>query len=210
MLQKLNGHVPPNVLAELPLIIDRYHCNTALRLAHFLSQTHHESAGFTRAVENLNYTNIERIVAIFRHDVDRDHNGTISDAELQQAKKYVGKPEALANFVYANQNGNGNEQSGDGWKHRGMGYIQTTGKKNQQQFFASIGLPIDSNPMLITMTYPLTSAGWFFDSNRLWKWCDVGAGNQAVFDVTKRVNGGTNGLAERLKLFNHYYALLTH
>jgi putative chitinase len=198
MLQKLNGHLPPNVLAELPASIERYHINSALRLAHFLAQCHHESGGFKQTKENLNYS-AEGLKKTFGNHFTDSLRLT-----------YAHKPEKIANRVYANRLGNGNEASGDGFKFCGRGYIQLSFRYNYVRFGESIGIDLTANPELVATDYPLTSAAWFFDNNRLWKWCDVGSSDKAVLDVTKRVNGGDNGLAERIELFNHYYALLTH
>ena len=198
MLEKLNGQLPPNVLAELPVAIERYHINSALRLAHFLAQCHHESDGFRRTEENLNYTD---------NGLKKTFGKYFTDA---LRITYAHKPEKIANRVYANRLGNGNEASGEGFKFRGRGYLQLTFKNNYLRFGESIGVEVVANPERVATHYPLASAAWFFEDNRLWKWCDVGSSDKAVFDVTKRVNGGDNGLAERIILFNHYYALLTH
>lgn len=199
---KLKGHIPDSVLTELSGFD-----LTPLQAAHFLAQVDHESGGFKRTVENLNYTKLERIVQIFRHDVDTNHDRAISQSELEHAKKYVGKPEALANFFYANQNGNGNEASGDGWKHRGRGYIQLTGTDNQKAFFEFIGLPADSDPALISTKYPLESAYWFFTRNKIWLKC-VSNTEQCVKEVTRIVNGGLIGIDDRIAKFQHYWAIL--
>jgi putative chitinase len=104
--------------------------------------------------------------------------------------------------------GNGDESTGEGYKFRGRGYIQLTGKANYAKFAQFIGEDTVANPDLIATKYPLASAAFFFDSNKLWSICDKGADEATVTAVTKRVNGGTNGLSDRIKHFNEYYNLL--
>jgi putative chitinase len=104
--------------------------------------------------------------------------------------------------------GNGDEASKEGWKFRGRGYIQLTGKSNYTNFTKFIGEDCIANPDLVATKYPLASAAFFFNSNNLWALCDKGADDQAVTGVTKRVNGGTIGLADRIKHFKEYYTLL--
>lgn len=197
LTNKINGHVPQSVIDELPAIIERYTL-TPLRLAHLLSQCDHESGGFKSVAENLNYTKPEILLAVFPKYFK----------SLDDARDYAGNSMKIGNRVYANRLGNGNEKNGDGFFYRGRGYLQVTGKTNQKLFFKSIGLSEESNPDLIATTYPLTSAAWFFYSNRLWKWCDTGSNPACVKEVTKRINGGLNGIEERQKLFNKYWNLL--
>jgi putative chitinase len=104
--------------------------------------------------------------------------------------------------------GNGDEASGDGYKYRGRGYIQLTGKDNYASFSDFIGEDVVANPDLVATKYPLASAAFYFASQRLWQKCDKGADEYVVTEVTKAVNGGTNGLADRLKHFNEYYSVL--
>jgi putative chitinase len=104
--------------------------------------------------------------------------------------------------------GNGPEASGDGWKHRGRGYIQLTGKDNYSRFDKTVDDDILANPDLVATKYPLSSAAFFFNSNSLWAICDKGADDATVTAVTKRVNGGTIGLSDRIKHFKEYYSLL--
>jgi putative chitinase len=125
----------------------------------------------------------------------------------QLAIEYARQPEKIANKVYASRMGNGNEASGDGWKYRGRGYIQITGKNNYQEFGKSIGEDILSNPDLVATKYPMVSAAWFFSKNCLGKCTDNS--DKAVTNVTRCVNGGENGLIDRLKYFKLYYNLLS-
>ena len=105
--------------------------------------------------------------------------------------------------------GNGDESTKEGFKFRGRGFLQTTGKNNYTQFSKFIGEDCVSNPDLVATKYPLASAAFFFDSNKLWAICDKGADNATITAVTKRVNGATIGLADRIKHFNEYYKLLS-
>ena len=105
--------------------------------------------------------------------------------------------------------GNGDESTKEGYKFRGRGYIQLTGKSNYTNFAKFIGEDTVVNPDLVSTKYPLASAAFFFDSNKLWAICDKGSDEATVTAVTKRVNGGTIGLADRLKHFKEYFALLS-
>jgi len=184
-------------LPELPTIVSK-NANTPLRLAHFLSQCAHESADFTAVRENLNYS-AKGLRAVFGKYFPND----------EIANDYARKPEKIGNKVYASRMGNGNEQSGDGFKYRGAGYIQLTGKDNFKLFSDFIGEDCVANPDLVATKYPLTSALFFFDKNKLWDICDKGAGDDVVTSLTKRINGGTNGLPQRLEEFKKYYKLLS-
>jgi len=197
-IDKLKGHIPDSVLAELPLLTSKFECNTEVRMAHFLGEASHESGGFKATKENLNYS-AEGLVKIF----GKYFNATTAPA-------YARNPEKIANRVYANRMGNGDEASGDGYKHRGFGYLQTTGKENQYAFADFIGdQEVKSNPELIATKYPLASAGFFFWKNKLWSICDKGVNDEAITLVCKRVNGGTIGLADRIKHTKEFYKFLT-
>lgn len=121
---------------------------------------------------------------------------------------YARKPEKIGNKVYASRMGNGNEASGDGFKFRGRGYIQLTGKSNYEAFDKLVPDNIVSDPDIVSSKYPLTSAAFFFEKNDLWKICDNGSDDSTVKAVTLRVNGGTNGLADRISRFKKYHSLL--
>ena len=196
-ISRLKGHIPDKVLAQIPDTAAKFELNTPLRLAHFLSQCGHESGQFRVVNENLNY-GAKGLMGIFKKYFPNE----------AKAKLYERKPEKIANLVYASRMGNGAEASGDGYKFRGRGYIQLTGKDNYTAFGKAIGEDIPSNPDLVATTYPLLSAAWFFNKNGLHKLADKGATPEVVTMVTKRVNGGTIGLADRLKHFQEYYALL--
>ena len=125
------------------------------------------------------------------------------------AESYQRNPQKIASRVYGGRMGNGPESTGDGFKFRGRGYIQLTGKDNYTNFAKFIGEDTVANPDLVATKYPLASAAFFFDSNKLWSICDKGADVATVTAVTKRVNGGTIGLPDRIKHFQEYYHLLS-
>ena len=196
-INKLKGHIPDSVITQLPDTIAKFELNTPLRLAHFLAQAGHESGGFKAVNENLNY-GAKGLLGIFKKYFPTE----------EKAKLYERKPEKIANLVYGARMGNGPEASGEGWKFRGRGYIQLTGKDNYKAFDAVVAESIIDNPDLVATKYPLLSAAWFFHKNGLHKIADQGATDAVVTSVTKRVNGGTIGLPDRIKHFKEYYNLL--
>ena len=196
-INKLKGHIPDAVISQLPDTIAKFELNTPLRLAHFLAQAGHESGGFKAVNENLNY-GAKGLLSIFKKYFPTE----------EKAKLYERKPEKIAHLVYGARMGNGPEASGEGWKFRGRGYIQLTGKDNYKAFDAVVAESIVDNPDLVATKYPLLSAAWFFHKNGLHKIADQGATDAVVTSVTKRVNGGTIGLADRIKHFKEYYDLL--
>jgi putative chitinase len=196
-LDKLKGHVPQVVIDSIPDVASKFGINTPLRVAHFLAQCGHESGGFRVTQENLNYS-AKGLNGIFRKYFPTEAS----------AAAYARQPQKIANKVYANRMANGSEASGDGYKFRGRGYIQLTGRDNYTQFGKAIGVDIPSNPDSVATTYALASAAWFWSKNGLNKLADAGATDSAVTSITKRVNGGTIGLADRIKHFKEYYHLL--
>lgn len=194
-INKLKGHIPDAVFAQIPSACAAFNINSPLRLAHFLAQCGHESGGFKAVSENLNYS-ADGLKKIFGKYFPGD------------ASAYARNPEKIASKVYANRMGNGDEASKEGWKFRGRGYIQLTGKANYEKFTKFIGEDCIANPDLVATKYPLASAAFFFDSNKLWSICDKGADDATVTAVTKRVNGGTIGLADRIKHFREFHSLL--
>jgi len=195
-VDKLKGHVPDTVIAQIPDVLNKFEINTPLRLAHFLAQCGHESGGFKVVSENLNYG------AAGLQSIFKKYFTAVS------AKEYERKPEKIANIVYANRMGNGPQTSGEGYKFRGRGYIQLTGKDNYTAFDKTVEDDILATPELVATKYPLLSAAWFFHKNGLHKIADEGATDAVVTKVTKRVNGGTIGLPDRIKHFNEYNNLL--
>lgn len=196
-LEKLKGHIPDTVISQIPDTASKFGITNTLRLAHFLAQCGHESGGFLHTVENLNYS-ADGLMRIFPKYFP---NKAI-------AESYSRKPEAIASKVYGARMGNGIETTKEGYKFRGRGYIQLTGKDNYAAFDKLVEDNIISNPELVASKYPLMSAAWFFNKNGLWSICDKGATDEVVTAVTKRVNGGVIGLADRIKHFKEYYALL--
>jgi len=197
-ISKLKGHIPDNVLSQIPDVVKDYEINTPLRLAHFLGQCSHESGEFKTTQENLNYS-ADRLKVIFPKYFPGD-----------LATSYARQPEKIGSRVYANRMGNGDEASKEGYKFRGRGYIQLTGKNNYSAFNDELPEGIDCliNPDLVSTTYPLLSASWFFNTNGLHKIADEGATDAVVTKITKRINGGTIGLDDRLKKFKLYYSVL--
>jgi putative chitinase len=196
-LDKLKGHIPDSVLAQIPDTAAKFNITNPLRLAHFLAQCGHESGGWRATSENLNYSS-KGLMGIFKKYFPT----------LALAEQYARKPEAIASRVYGGRMGNGAEVTKEGFKFRGRGYIQLTGKDNYKAFDAFVPEEIINNPDLVATKYPLMSAAWFFNKNGLWAICDRGADQGTVTAVTKRVNGGTIGLPDRIKHFNEYYNLL--
>jgi putative chitinase len=196
-LAKLKGHVPDNVIAMIPDTAAKFGINTPLRLAHFLAQCGHESGGFRATQENLNYS-AKGLMGIFKKYFPT----------LALAQAYERKPEKIANRVYGGRMGNGPEASGEGYKFRGRGYIQLTGKENYTAFGKSIGEDMTVNQDKVAGPYALLSAAWFFSKNGLHRIADEGSSDAVVTKITKRVNGGTIGLADRIKHFKEYYHLL--
>jgi putative chitinase len=197
-LDALSTKIPAKVFEEIPSVMEKFSINTPLRLAHFLSQCAHESGNFKAVTENLNYG-----AAGLRSTFGKYFKDDAS------AKAYERKPEKIANKVYASRMGNGDEASGDGWKFRGRGYIQLTGKDNYSQFDKVVEDDILANPELVATKYPLMSAAFFFEKNNLWKVCDGGDDKEDVIAITKRINGGTHGLEDRLAKFSLFNSLLS-
>jgi putative chitinase len=196
-LSKLKGHVPDKVIDQIPAVSEKFGVNTPLRLAHFLAQCGHESGGFRLTQENLNYS-AKGLQGIFKKYFPSE----------AVALQYQRNPQKIANKVYASRMGNGDEASGDGFKFRGRGYIQLTGKTNYSAFDKTVDDDITTNPDLVATKYPLLSAAWFWSKNGLNTIADAGATDEVVTKATKKVNGGTIGLADRIKHFKEYHNLL--
>ena len=196
-LEALSKKLPASVMEEIPVIIEKFGIDGPLRLSHFLSQCAHESGNFKFLKENLNYS-ADGLRKIFPKYFPT----------IEAANKYARQPEKIANKVYGSRMGNGDEASGDGFKFRGRGYIQLTGKDNYAAFDKFVDDDIMTDPDLVATKYPLTSAAFFFHKNNLWSVCDKGHGDDTVLAVTKRVNGGTHGLADRQDKFDLFYSTL--
>ena len=167
---------------------------TPIRAAHFFAQTAHETGGFKLFTENLNYS-ADGLQKIF----GKYFPGTLEES-------YSRNPEKIANRVYASRMGNGDEASSDGWKFRGRGALQLTGKDNYKAFSDYLKKPeIMTSPDLVATTYSFESAMFFFDKNKLWSICDQGVNDAAILALTKRINGGTHGLEDRNAKTKKYY-----
>ena len=165
------------------------------RAAHFFAQTAHESGNFKAFSENLNY-GAKGLRGIFGKYFPTD----------ALARAYERKPAKIANRVYGNRMGNGDEASGEGFAFRGRGALQLTGKFNYKAFSDYIGRPeVMTNPDIVATELAFESALWFFDKNKLWGICDQGINDAAILALTKRINGGTHGLDDR-KLKTKKYA----
>ena len=184
-LQKLKGLIPD-------LVLGRLRDNTPLRLAHFLSQCAHESANFSITVENLNYSSNALSVLFPKY----------FDATL--ALKYARDPVRIGSRIYASRMGNGDEASKEGYRYRGRGYLQITGKTNYAAFSKYINYDCVVDPEAVSSRFALDSAYYFFDYNKLWSLCDT----TDCVAITKRVNGGTIGLLDREKRFKEIYSKL--
>lgn len=168
---------------------------TPARAAHFFAQTAHESGNFKAFSENLNY-GAKGLLGIFKKYFPTE----------AKAAEYERKPEKIANLVYANRMGNGDEASGDGYKFRGRGALQLTGKDNYKAFADYMKQPeIMDNPDLVATKYSFESAIFFFDKNKLWAICDQGVNDASILALTKRINGGTHGLEDRKEKTYKYY-----
>ena len=196
-INKLRGHIPDTVLSQIDETANKFRITSNLRLAHFLAQCAHESGNFRVTSENLYYS-ADGLKKIF----SKYFPGNLSES-------YAKQPEKIASRVYGGRMGNGDESTKEGFKFRGRGYLQTTGKENYRLLGQFLKEDLISNPDLVATKYPLASAAYFFDANALWSVCDKGADDKTVILVTKRVNGGTNGINDRLKHFKEYYRLLT-
>ena len=195
-IEKLKGIIPEQVYNELPEVIQKFNITNNLRLAHFLAQAAHESGGFKWLIENLNYSS-EGLKKIF----PKYFPGNLNES-------YARKPEKIASHVYANRMGNGNETSGDGYKYRGRGYIQLTGKSNYKLFSDFINEDCVANPDLIASKYALASAAFYFNKNKIWDICDKGSDSKNIISVTRAVNGGLTGLESRIIYFNKFNKIL--
>jgi putative chitinase len=199
-LQKKIGAVADGIFGPGTLkAAQAYYKLSDARAAHFFAQTAHESGGFKAFSENLNYSadGLNKIFPKYFKNAGRDAN------------KYARKPEMIANVVYASRMGNGDISSGDGWKYRGRGALQLTGKDNYKAFSDYLKKPeIMTDPDLVAEDYSFESAMFFFEKNGLWKICDKGVNDEAIKELTKRINGGYHGLEDRTEKTKKYYSYL--
>jgi len=194
--EQLQQLLPKNKFVDhwyevLSQLLPDYEIDTPQRIAAFIAQCSHESGGFTTIKENLNYRP-ESLVRLFSKYFD-----------LPTAQRYCALPnkqEAIANRIYASRMGNGDEASGDGYKYCGRGLIQLTGKDNYFWFSASLGItPEEASEYMATFEGAAQSACWFWENNKLNQWADKGD----ILTLTKRINGGTIGLEDRIKHYEH-------
>ena len=170
-------------------ILPDYDIDTVPRVAAFLAQTAHESGGYRAIKENLNYKAASLTKVWPRYF-----------PSMEVANAYANQPEKIANRAYANRMGNGPEESGDGWKFCGRGLIQLTGKDNYTRYAESLEISLDeASEHLTTFEGCVQSAAWFWEANNLNQWADKGD----ILTLTKRINGGTLGLADREKHYAH-------
>ena len=195
--EQLGQMIPGNPYLEywhhaLELCLPDYDINTPQRVAAFVAQCAHESGGFRALKENLNYkaATLRKIFPKYFPD----------DAIANHYASLPNKQEAIANRVYGGRMGNGPEASGDGFRYCGRGLIQLTGKQNYQNFADSIETPVEDIPEYLgTFEGAVQSACWFWETNKLNQWADAGD----ILTLTKRINGGTIGLEDRIKHYNH-------
>jgi putative chitinase len=197
MLNKLHNKIPVQVLNELGDVMKQFGITNSSRLTHFLAQVAHESGNFKHVRENLNYST-EGLLKVFPKYFDKN-----------TAPLYARKPEQIANIVYESRMGNGNRNSGDGWRFRGRGYIMITGKTNYKAFGDFIGVDLVKDPDLIATKYPLTSAAWFFQKRKLWDICDRGVDVATIKRISVLINGGVNGMSDRVSKTNVFMSLLS-
>ena len=177
-------------------ILPDYEIDTPQRMAAFLAQTAHESGGYRAIKENLNYRAVT-LRKVFPKYFPTD----------ESAAQYAGKPEMIANKVYGNRMGNGDESSGDGYRYCGRGLIQLTGKDNYTRYAQSLEISVEeASEHLTTFEGCVQSAAWFWENNNLNQWADKGD----ILTLTKRINGGTIGLEDRIKHYNHAVHVLGH
>ena len=196
-ITKLKGQIPDGVYGEIQSVIDTFGINTPTRLAHFLGQCAHESGNFKFTSENLNYST-KGLIATFPKYFKQPG----------LAEAYARNPERIASRVYADRMGNGSEGTHEGWKFRGRGYIQLTGKSNYTAFDKFVNEDIIKEPDLVAKKYPLLSAAWFFHKNKLNNISDKGLSETVILELTKRINGGTNGLQDRIKYTTKFGKIL--
>lgn len=191
-ISKLIHRLPPKIYDQLEACFKKHGIDEVTKICHFLSQVSHESGEFKRVYENLNYSASGLTKVFPRYFKD-----------ISIANQYARNPRKIANRVYGNRMGNGDEDSGDGYKYRGRGYLQLTGRRNYELFSESAGEDCVSNPDLVATKYAMDSAVWFFNINKLWDMC-IKDDYASIVLLTKRINGGTNGLSDRLIKFKAY------
>ena len=192
LLPRVNGLLWHDAMQR---VLPKWNINTVDRVAGFIAQTSHESAGYTVLTENLNYSAeaLDKIFPKYFKRAGRDANN------------YHRQPEKIANIIYANRMDNGDTDSGDGWRFRGGGILQLTGKYNYTQFGKAEDMSAEEATEFVRSPIgALASACWFWDTNNINKYCDA----QDITGMTKRINGGTIGLEDRKKHYAHALEVL--
>lgn len=190
-ITKLKHTLPVKVYDEVEACLNMNGIADPIMIAHFLSQVAHESGLFKHVFENLNYS-ASGLLKTFPKYFDG-----------KTAQAYARNPKKIANRVYANRMGNGDEDSGQGYLYRGRGYLHITGKRNYELFSKFIGEDCVQVPDLVATKYPMDSALWFFNNNKVWEHCKK-SDYDSVVRVTRIINGGTNGLQDRLMKFKMF------
>lgn len=198
MKDLLKGKIPTPIWNELSLVIDKFDINTPLRMAHFLGQASHECLDFTKMTENLNYS-WQGLRKTFPKYFPNDGI----------ARQFERNPEKIANRVYSNRMGNGSEETGDGYLYRGRGAFMLTGKNNYKAFDLYVPENIVQNPNLVSSKYALSSAAWFWDTNKLNRLADMGIEDKHITAVRRVINGGSIGLADCIDRTEKFYNLLS-
>jgi len=194
---KIQSKIPAGVYPDLVAAMQKYEINTVNRVSHYVSQCMHESANYTRFVENLNYS-AEGLRKVFPKYFPDDAT----------ANAYARQPEKIGSRVYADRMGNGSEATKEGYKFRGRGGIHRTGKNNYKLLSDATGIDFISNPdLLLQSKYFTESDALFFKSNGLNAIADKGATDEVVKEITKKINGGYNGITQRISSFSEIYSL---
>jgi putative chitinase len=206
VIENLRPHLPENVINELPILINKFKINTEIRLAHLLGQCSHESGNFTKTIENLNYS-ADGLARTWgnRYAIDPKAKVKVPNA---LAKSLHRKPVLIASTTYANRMGNGDVESLEGWKFRGSGYLQTTGKDNFKLLSEYVGEDLVKCPELVRTKYALSSAGFYFKVNHLLSICDKGVDDAIIKTLTFRINGGYTGLKHRTSETKKFYNII--
>jgi len=205
-LNKLHGLIPGSILAILPNAFARYQINTNLRAAHFLAQVGHESGNFAIKTENMYYSTPQRLVAVWPSRFNMDGSGG-----KKNANDYIKNPAKLAEAVYGGRMGN--DQPGDGFRYRGGGFLQLTGKEAYVGYATYLGKDTGTTADLLRSDdqYAMDCALWEYVLNKgLNPIADTGSSDDVVTIITRRVNGGTIGLADRISNFHKYYDALNN
>jgi putative chitinase len=196
--QQQHGLIPDGALGKETLheFRELWQIPTDAAVAHLAGNAYHETAGFTRFTENLNYS-AERLLEVFPKYFK----------SWEVAARYARKPDKIANRVYGSRLGNGDEASGDGWKYRGRGTLQVRGKENYKRLGQQLSTDFLTNPELVATNYALDSAVFFFELNKLWDMAST-VDDVAIKKVRKKINGSDEGLKEVNQLVKHFYEVL--